>query len=81
MVRKLRPKSSEDSALVICSAAQPFGTLPAVFAPMLYFMIAQLFSLLLDGLVIRSRTDQPQDLEFLLLRQQLLILQRLDRLT
>ncbi|CAN5344966.1 hypothetical protein BH10PLA2_BH10PLA2_35800 [soil metagenome] len=43
---------------------------------MLYFIIAQLFSLLLDGFLGRSRTDSRKDLEILLLRQQLSILQR-----
>jgi hypothetical protein len=52
------------------------GTLSAVFTLMLYFIVAQLFSLLLDCLVNRTRSDRQKDLEIRLLRQQLLILQR-----
>lgn len=43
---------------------------------MLYFIIAQLFSLLLDFFLNRSRTDRRKDLEIMLLRRQLGILQR-----
>lgn len=43
---------------------------------MIYHVIAQLISLLLDLLTTKLRTEQQKDLEILLLRQQLLILQR-----
>ena len=43
---------------------------------MLFFLLAQAFSLLLDLLWVRYRTDHDKDLEILLLRQQLRILQR-----
>jgi hypothetical protein len=43
---------------------------------MLYPVLAQLLSLLFDLFTIRYRSDQPKDLEILLLRQQLRILQR-----
>lgn len=47
-----------------------------MFASMFYFIIAQLFSLLLDCFIVRRRTARQKDLEILLLRQQLSILQR-----
>lgn len=43
---------------------------------MLFFLLAQAFSLLLDLLWLRCRADQDKDVEILLLRQQLRILQR-----
>jgi putative transposase len=43
---------------------------------MLYHVLAQLLSLLFDLFIIRCRSDQQKDLEMLLLRQQLRILQR-----
>lgn len=43
---------------------------------MFYFIVAQLFLLLLDFFSVRRRTDRQKDLEILLLRQQLSILQR-----
>jgi hypothetical protein len=50
--------------------------IPAMFVLMLFYILAQLFSLLLDCIVNRTRTARQKDLEILLLRQQLLILQR-----
>lgn len=43
---------------------------------MLFFLLAHAFSLLLDLFWLRCRTDHDKDLEILLLRQQLRILQR-----
>jgi putative transposase len=43
---------------------------------MLFFLLAQAFSLLLDLLSLRCRPDHDKELEILLLRQQLRILQR-----
>jgi hypothetical protein len=58
------------------AVAQAVGMFPAVLARMLYFIIAQLFSLLLDLFFNRSPSDRQKDLEIMLLRQQLSILQR-----
>jgi len=43
---------------------------------MLYFIIAQLFSFVLDFFFNSGRTDPRKDLAILLLRQQVSILQR-----
>jgi putative transposase len=43
---------------------------------MLYHLLAHLVALLIELFTIRCRSDQPKDLEILLLRQQLRILQR-----
>jgi len=43
---------------------------------MLFFVLAQTLSLLLDLIGVRCRSDHDKDLEILLLRQQLRILQR-----
>ena len=43
---------------------------------MLFFVLAQAFSLLLDLISLRCRPDRTKDVEILLLRQQLRILQR-----
>ncbi len=43
---------------------------------MLFFLLAQAFSLLLDLIWLRHRAEQDKDVEILLLRQQLRILQR-----
>jgi hypothetical protein len=43
---------------------------------MIYFFIAQLFSLLLDLGTVGQHSDRHKDLQILLLRQQLRILQR-----
>ncbi len=43
---------------------------------MLFFVLAQVFSLLLDLIGLRCRPDHDKDVEILLLRQQLRILQR-----
>ncbi len=43
---------------------------------MFFFLLAQAFSLLLDLIWLRCRTDHDKEVEILLLRQQLRILQR-----
>ena len=43
---------------------------------MLFFLLAQVFSLLLDLIWVARRGDQDKDVEIVLLRQQLRILQR-----
>ena len=43
---------------------------------MFFFVLAQVFSLLLDLISLRCRSDHDKDVEILLLRQQLRILQR-----
>ncbi len=43
---------------------------------MIYFLIARIFAFLLDLIAIAWRSDHEKDLEILLLRQQLRILQR-----
>jgi hypothetical protein len=43
---------------------------------MLFFLLAQAFSLLLDLIWLGQRAEQDKDVEILLLRQQLRILQR-----
>ena len=43
---------------------------------MVFFLLAQAFSLLLDVIWLRHQADHDKDLEILLLRQQLRILQR-----
>src|SRR5690349_24592952 len=48
---------------------------------MLYHVLAPLISLLLDLFTTSRRSDQQKDLEILLLRQQLCILQRRHPLT
>lgn len=48
----------------------------AGYVIMLYFLLANAFSLLLDLIWLNRRTDKDKDLEILLLRQQLRILQR-----
>ncbi len=52
------------------------GTLPAVVAGMIYFMLAHSLMLLLDLATIMWHSEHEKDLEILLLRQQLRILQR-----
>ncbi len=52
--------------------------IPATPADMLFFILAQAFSLLLDLMWLGRRAEQDKDLEILLLRQQLRILQRND---
>ena len=54
----------------------PPGTARAGLRRLLYHVLAQLLSLLFDLFTIRGRSDQQKDLEILLLRQQLRILQR-----
>ncbi len=48
----------------------------ATLSGMLFFLLAQVFSLLLDLIGLSRQTDHDKDLEILLLRQQLRILQR-----
>ena len=50
--------------------------IPATPIGMLFFLLAQAFSLLLDLIWLRHRAEQDKDVEILLLRQQLRILQR-----
>ena len=52
------------------------GMDPATPTDMICFLLAHVFSLLLDLIWVRCRTDQDKDVEILLLRQQLHILQR-----
>ncbi len=54
----------------------PAGTVRAVPHRMFYFLLAHFFSCLLDLIPRANRSDHQKDLEILLLRQQLLILQR-----
>jgi putative transposase len=56
-------------------ASLPVGMIPAPPAGMLFFLLAQAFSLL-DLLWLRRRADHDKDVEILLLRQQLRMLQR-----
>ncbi len=50
--------------------------IPATLSCMLFFLLAQAVSLLLDLLCLRYRAEHDKDLEILILRQQLRILQR-----
>ena len=50
--------------------------IPATPTGMLFFLLAQAFSLLLDLIWLGRRADHDKDVEILLLRQQLRILQR-----
>ena len=52
------------------------GMIPARLTAMLFFGLAQALSLLLDRISLRCRPDHSKDVELLLLRQQLRILQR-----
>ena len=54
----------------------PLGMIRATPTGMLFFLLAQAFSLLLDLIWLRRRAEQDKDVEILLLRQQLRILQR-----
>src|SRR5688572_23757430 len=57
-------------------ALSPLGMLPATATTMLYLLLAQAFALLLDLIWLGRRAAHDKDLEILLLRQQLRILQR-----
>ena len=54
----------------------PLGMIPATSIRMLFFLVAHVFSILLDLIGLRHQTDHAKDVEILLLRQQLRILQR-----
>ncbi len=54
------------------------GIVPATSIRMLFFLVAYAFSLLLDLIGLGRQTDYDKDVEILLLRQQLRILQRKD---
>lgn len=43
---------------------------------MIWFVVMQVFSILLEGLSLGKKTEQEKDLEILLLRRQLAILER-----
>ncbi len=50
--------------------------IPAPSAPMLVFLLAHAFSLLVDLFWLAHRAEHDKDIEILLLRQQLRMLQR-----
>src|SRR3712207_88627 len=52
------------------------GTFPASILAMIFFLAAHAFSLLLDLIGLSRQTGHAKDVEILLLRQQLRILQR-----
>src|SRR3712207_864156 len=52
------------------------GMIPATRAGMLFFLLAHVFSLLLDLIRLGHRAEHDKDVEIVLLRQQLRILQR-----
>jgi len=71
------------SRVIPCTAHGSFslaiallGMIPATRTCMLYFLLAQACSLLLDLIWLRHQADYAKDIEILLLRQQLRILQR-----
>jgi hypothetical protein len=57
-------------------AMSPLGRIPASPTRMLFFLLAQACSLLLDFIGMSPRDGHDKDIEILLLRQQLRILQR-----
>ncbi len=54
----------------------PLGMIPATPTRMIFFVVAHIFSLLCDLAGLSRQTDHDKDVEILLLRQQLHILQR-----
>src|SRR4051794_26405605 len=54
----------------------PLGTVPAGPIPMMFFLLSHMFSLFVDLIRLGRQTAHDKDLEILLLRQQLRILQR-----
>jgi transposase InsO family protein len=60
----------------LSQAISPLGMIPARPTDMLFFVLAQALSLLLDLISLRGRPDHDKDVEILLLRQQLRILHR-----
>ena len=57
-------------------AIPPLGMIPATPPAMLFLLLAHAFSLLLDVIWMAHRSEHDKDVEILLLRQQLRILQR-----
>ncbi len=62
--------------MLVFAADVTLGMIPAIPTDMLFFLLAQAFSLLLDLIWLDRRDDRDKDIEILLLRQQLRILQR-----
>ncbi len=54
----------------------PLGMIPATPTRMIFFLVAHVFSILVDLIGLSRQTDRDKDVEILLLRQQLRILQR-----
>ncbi len=75
---RLRPSSpfSTSSASSVSIPNSPLGTVPAMTAAMIFYLLAHGWSLLLDLIMLIVRSDRDKDIEILLLRQQLRILQR-----
>ena len=76
MQPKLSAPWCSDSVGLVHASRSQLGMFPAALVGMMFFLLAHACSLLLDLLWLGKRSDRDKDVEILLLRQQLRILQR-----